>query len=87
MILKIFVKAKLKAKEECVKKIDETHFEVFVKEPPIEGRANRAIIETLAEFLNLPKSSLQIISGLTSKQKMIQIQNPNIKNLVGQIKI
>lgn len=42
--MRIFVKAKPSASHESVEKIDETHYEVAVTEPPIQGRANRAII-------------------------------------------
>lgn len=71
--MKIFVKAKPNAKEEKVEKIDETHFVVVVKEPPIQGRANAAIIRALADFLNIAPSRLQIVAGHTSRQKIIEV--------------
>lgn len=71
--MKIFVKAKPNAKEEKVEKIDDTHFVVKVKEPPVQGRANRAIIKVLADFLNTAPSRLNIISGYTAKQKVIEV--------------
>lgn len=71
--MKIFVKVKLKSKQAFVKKIDETHFEVAVKEPPMEGRANQAIIQALADYLDVAPSHLEIISGHTSKQKLIEV--------------
>ena len=45
MILKIT--AKPNAKEDCIEKIDESHYRVSVKEPPVQGMANRAIIKIL----------------------------------------
>ena len=39
--------------------------------PPVEGRANQACIEVLAEALGVPKSSLRIISGETSRRKLV----------------
>lgn len=71
--MKIFVKAKPGAKEEKIEKLDESHFEVWVKEPPIKGRANDAIIAALAQYFNLPKSNLRIVSGSAAKQKIIDI--------------
>lgn len=71
--MKISITAKLKAKQELVKKLDETHYEVFVKVAPIEGKANQAIIKAMAEYLNLPQSKIQIIHGLTSRQKILEI--------------
>lgn len=73
VIMKIFIKAKPNAKEDRIKKIDDTHFEVFVKEPPVQGRANGAIIKALADFLNIAPSRLSIISGHTSRRKVINV--------------
>ncbi|HYY69072.1 MAG TPA: DUF167 domain-containing protein [Terriglobales bacterium] len=41
--------------------------------PPIEGRANMACIEFLAEFLKVPRSSITIAAGETSRNKVIRI--------------
>ena len=73
--MKIFVKAKLRAKEKRIKKIDDTHFEVAVKDPPVDGRANTAIIKALADYFDIAPSRIEIISGHTSKQKIIKINN------------
>lgn len=73
--MKLFVAAKPRAKEEKVKKIDNTHFVVATKEPPIQGRANRAIIKILADYLNIAPSRLQIVSGHASRQKIVELLN------------
>ena len=41
--------------------------------PPVEGRANDACIAYLAEFLNVPRSSVTIAAGETSRQKLIRV--------------
>ena len=41
--------------------------------PPAEGRANEACIEFLANLLNLPRSSITIASGLSSRRKVIRV--------------
>jgi uncharacterized protein len=41
--------------------------------PPIEGRANHACIEFLANLLNLPRSSVTIASGQTGRSKVIRV--------------
>jgi uncharacterized protein len=41
--------------------------------PPIEGRANEAAIEFLAEFFEIPRSSVTIASGATSRNKVVRI--------------
>jgi uncharacterized protein (TIGR00251 family) len=41
--------------------------------PPIEGRTNEACVEFLADFLKLPRSSVTIAAGETSRNKVIRI--------------
>lgn len=46
---------------------------VYVTTVPEDGKANREVIKLLAKQLGLPKSSLTITHGLTSKDKVIKI--------------
>ena len=71
--MKIFVKVKPGAKKEEIVKIDEIHYIVSVKEPPVNGRANVAIIKALAVYFNTSPSRVNILSGRTSKQKIVEI--------------
>lgn len=71
--MKIVVNVKLNAKKEDVRGVDETHFDVWVKEPPIEGKANRAVAHALAKHFNVPKSCVTIVSGQRSKKKVIDV--------------
>jgi hypothetical protein len=41
--------------------------------PPVEGRANEACIAFLAKLLNVPRSSVTIAAGESSRQKLIRI--------------
>ena len=47
---------------------------IAVATPPVDGKANQAIIAFLAKTLGLSKSKLTIISGETSREKRIRIQ-------------
>lgn len=72
--MKIFIKLKPSSKHESIKKIGEKSFSVKVKEPPAEGRANKALIELLSEKFNISKSRILIVSGLKSKKKTVEIK-------------
>ena len=41
--------------------------------PPVEGRANEACVEFLAKLLKVPRSSVTIASGKTSRNKVIRV--------------
>jgi uncharacterized protein len=46
---------------------------VSLTTPPIEGRANEACVEFFAKLLKVPRSSVTIASGQTSRNKVIRI--------------
>lgn len=39
--------------------------------PPVDGKANRALVAFLAETLNLPKSAVSLKSGETGREKLL----------------
>ena len=46
---------------------------VKVAAPPVEGKANRELIDFLSEVLGVSKSSLTVVKGLTSRNKVITV--------------
>jgi hypothetical protein len=46
---------------------------VKVKAPPVEGRANEALCDFLAETLGLPRRAVTVLRGDTSRQKLVRI--------------
>ena len=73
--MKIIVKAKPAARENKIEKIDESNYTVWVKEKPVNGQANAAIIKLLAEYFDISQSLVEIISGFMAKTKVIEIHN------------
>jgi len=71
--MRISVKARPNSNEERVEKVSDTEFIVSVKEPPVKGLANKAIIHALANHFNISQSRIHIVSGYTSRQKVVDI--------------
>jgi len=46
---------------------------IKINAPPVKGKANRALIDFLAEKLGVKKSEIEIMSGHTSKIKKIKV--------------
>lgn len=67
---------------------EETGLKVKITAQPIDGKANKALIEFLSKQFKVPKTYFEIIKGETSKDKTILIKNINeekisfIKNLL-----
>jgi len=41
--------------------------------PPVDGRANEALIEFIAELLRIPRARIAILTGATSRMKVLRI--------------
>jgi uncharacterized protein (TIGR00251 family) len=41
--------------------------------PPVDGRANEALIEFVASLLRIPRARVALVSGMTSRMKMLRI--------------
>lgn len=50
---------------------------VRIASPPVDGAANAELVKTLAKFCDVPKSTVEIIKGETSKTKQIKISDVN----------
>ena len=70
--MKIRVKVVSNSKNEEVTKEDDG-FLVKVKEPPKEGKANKAVIKLLAEYFGVSQGSIRIVRGFRSRTKVIEV--------------
>ncbi len=49
--------------------------------PPIDGKANEACIEFFAKLLKVPRSSVTIASGQTSRAKVIRVTGISVEEV------
>jgi uncharacterized protein YggU (UPF0235/DUF167 family) len=71
--LQVQVLVKPGAKVNRVIRHPDGSFTVTVTTPPIEGKANQAVITALAQFLRVPKSTIRLIAGARSRRKIFII--------------
>lgn len=71
--MKISVIVHPNSKKEKIEKdlLDNLH--VYVNQPPLEGKANKAVISALADYFKITKSNVNLISGAKSKYKLFEI--------------
>ena len=53
---------------------DEAAVKIALQAPPVEGRANAALIEFLSELLGVPRSSIEVASGQSGRNKRILVR-------------
>ncbi len=61
-------------------------FKVQISAPPLEGRANRRLIDFLAKSMGLSRSRLEILAGLRSRDKTIAVSEVSKADLVQILK-
>ncbi len=61
--------------------MEEGRLKIRVTVPPEGGKANRAVIEILSKALRVPKSSIEIIKGETSRIKTVKIEGITLAKL------
>ena len=54
---------------------------IKIKAPPVEGKANAALIEFLAEVLAVSKSAIEIVRGNSSRNKHILVRGPTLETV------
>jgi Uncharacterized conserved protein len=73
MSFKISVQVKTQARKENIIKISQEEYQVSVHAAPIAGKANQSIIDLLAKYFSVPKSSVKLLRGQSSRKKLFQI--------------
>ena len=67
------VKVHPRARKNAITGVVGDALKVALTAPPVEGKANEACIKFLAEFLQVPRSSVTIAAGESSRQKLIRV--------------
>ena len=83
--IEIFLHCQPGAKKTEVQGIHGDRLKVRLAAPPIDGKANEALIAWLSKSLGIPKSHIQLTHGETGRQKRVLIQgssNEKIKSLL-----
>lgn len=57
-----------------IMKIDENSYRIKLDAPTTKGKANARLIEVLSDYFNVKKSSVTIVKGHKSREKLIIIE-------------
>jgi len=61
------------AREARVIVVSQDYVEAWVDERAVGGRANKRLLEILAEHYKIPKSRISIVRGAKSRNKIVQV--------------
>lgn len=60
---------------------EEEYTKIKITAQPIDGKANKALVEFLSKNFKIPKTSIKILKGETSKEKTILFETKDDEKL------
>ena len=70
------VQVQPRARREAVAGVKDGRLKIQLTSPPVDGRANEHLIAYLAKLFGVPKSSVILEQGGTSRRKVLRIRSP-----------
>ncbi len=72
MLIKVKV-IPFSSKDKIIKK-SEYSFEIYVKQKPIQGKANASVVSILSKYLQIPKKDIKITKGFKTRNKIFKLK-------------
>ena len=73
------------AKQNAITGLHDNALKIALNAPPIDGRANEALIAFLAERLTIPRAKITLIAGQTSRSKTLRITGKSAAEVVAAL--
>ncbi|MBD2177643.1 DUF167 domain-containing protein [Pseudanabaena sp. FACHB-1998] len=73
--MKKSVKVKPNSKKQAIIEESDGSLTVHLKSPPVDGKANKELIELLAKKFDVPKSHITILVGFTGRNKLVNVDD------------
>lgn len=70
---RIAVKATPNARADEIRGVVGDVLQVRLKAPPVDGKANEALVRFIAERLGLPRTAVSLAHGATGRNKLLEI--------------
>jgi len=58
---------------------------VRVTAPPVDGRANAALVRLLAEALGIAPGRVRIVAGATARRKLVEFEGVSIEEVTARL--
>ena len=73
------------SRNEVVEVLKDGTVKIRLTSPPVDGKANQALIDFLADILHVSRSDIEIIAGHTGRNKLISIINMDANTMEQRI--
>ena len=72
--MKLRIKVKPSSKADAISRESDGSLKLKIKAPPVEGKANKYLIEFLSEMLELSKSKIVLLKGESNSFKTLEVE-------------
>jgi uncharacterized protein (TIGR00251 family) len=73
------------ARNEITEIMNDGTVKIRLTAPPVDGRANQGLVEFLSEILGVRPAKIEIISGLTARDKIVTVMDITPEDLQARI--
>lgn len=69
------------SKNKIVEVLSDGTIKIHLTAPPVEGKANEALLKFLASILGIPQSRLDVVAGAGGRDKLISVLDMDAETL------
>lgn len=75
------VKVVPRATREEIVGVEGEAIKIRLQAPPVEGRANEALVKFLAKLLRVPRAHIEILHGASARDKVIRVRGASLEHV------
>ncbi len=83
--VRVAVRVQPRASREEIRGVRNGVLEVALSAPPVDGRANAALIALLAERLQVPRRAVSLVRGETGRDKLVAIEGIAVEDALARL--
>src|SRR5687767_6180090 len=80
--LRFSVRVQPRASRSAIVGVHGDALRVQLAAPPVDGAANEALTELLADALGIARTAVRVISGAASRGKVVEVDGANVENVL-----
>jgi uncharacterized protein (TIGR00251 family) len=73
------VKVIPRAKRDEIVGVEQDAYKIRLNAPPVDGRANDALLKFLAKRLGVPRTQVEIVRGETTRHKVVRVRGGGVE--------
>jgi uncharacterized protein (TIGR00251 family) len=83
--VRVDVEVKVRSGQSRVLGIKQNRLSVALAAPPVDGAANQCLIETLADYFDLPRRQLKLTAGERSRRKVVELAGLRAQDVLARL--